>query len=85
MSLCYPSYDVIHLLGLAKRVKARFLLASTSEVYGGKKAVIFVSKFSGVLSHRSRGVGRHQAVIATVVVYLLPVGSPSNGIILGSC
>lgn len=26
----------INMLGLAKRVKARFLLASTSEVYGGK-------------------------------------------------
>lgn len=36
------SIGTINMLGLAKRVKAKLLLASTSEVYGGKMIFMYV-------------------------------------------
>ena len=60
----YPLSDVYLVsLGLAKRVKARFLLASTSEVYGGKKVLIFVIKILQGVSVTDPEVGA--AAIAT--------------------
>lgn len=47
------SHCVVWLLGLAKRVGARLLLASTSEVYGGKKkclpSVLYISRLNWFL------------------------------------
>lgn len=44
--LCTAVYNcIIVLVGLAKRVRARFLLASTSEVYGGACVSLKLSLF----------------------------------------
>jgi len=69
-------------VGLAKRVRARFLLASTSEVYGGICLYMHLYLLMLLMFQILRW-GNH-LLIAIMVQLGDFTGSPSGGVVLGS-